>query len=96
MTTQYIYRTPKGNQWCCSNPQCLEERDQWETDNTELVHCATENCHGVVWTEKGLRCNECGQWYCMFCWQNTGKFDPNDDDEWYCSECNADIDENES
>jgi hypothetical protein len=47
-------QTQKGYQWCCTDPQCLSERDDTE------VHCSTKDCHGVVWTEKGLQCRSCG------------------------------------
>jgi hypothetical protein len=84
---QHIYQTRLGKKWCCSDPQCLAERDNWDDENDDLVHCSTENCHGVVWTEKGLQCTSCEKWYCICCWQNTGKFDDDDDDKWFCDAC---------
>lgn len=77
-----------SKKWCCSDPECLKEREKWGSDisdDEELVHCSTTDCHGVVWIEKGLQCNSCGKWYCMSCWQQTGQF--NDDEQWVCDHC---------
>lgn len=77
-----MFTTPKGFSWICGDAACLAARDEWATgtgekvgnDSVEIVHCATEHCHGVVWTEKGAGCELCNKWYCMTCWQSKGRF----------------------
>jgi hypothetical protein len=76
--------------WPCADSGCLREfNESQELDQTaiigELYHCSTPCCHGVVWSEEGLRCEKCDDGYCMKCWQSSGSW--NLEDEWKCHEC---------
>lgn len=104
MTEPTIYKTPQGHNWRCNDIECQKERDKWEiVDDSDLEHCGTTGCHTVVWTEKGERCGGCERWFCMYCWQNSGKriYDDYDVDDpadtiylgdslWYCDSCLSD------
>jgi hypothetical protein len=78
--------------WPCTNEKCLNELKEWlesydddEEAARELHHCAMKDCHNVVWCEKGLACTICEKWYCIGCWQHSGKHE--DDETWTCDYC---------
>jgi len=74
----------------CDNAECITNWDEWVKAlgaEEDVMHCESENCHNVYWSEKsGGNCVICGMSVCEFCISYSGTFDY-EDDQWICSDC---------